>query len=83
MYGHTGEIKTSAFSSQGDFFATGGADGALLVWKSGFSQEKGESILQKGLCETGHRVDPRTNPTVEECMKKRSRVTPTVTNGFF
>jgi WD40 repeat protein len=50
MYGHSGEIRTSAFSNKGDFFATGGVDGALLVWKNGFSQEKGESIVQKGLC---------------------------------
>ena len=64
MFGHSGEIKTSAFSNQGDFFATGGVDGALLIWKNGFSDEKGESILQKGLCETGHRVDERTKPTV-------------------
>jgi WD40 repeat protein len=64
MYGHSGEIKTSAISAKGDFFATGGADGSLLIWKSGFSNGKGETILQQGLCETGHRVDPRTNPTV-------------------
>lgn len=83
MYGHSGVINASAFSSKGDFFATGGVDGTLLLWKSGFTQEKGESILQKGLCETGHRVDARTQPTVQECMKKRSRVTPTVTDGFF
>ena len=65
MFGHSGEIKTSAFSNKGDFFATGGADGTLLIWKSGFSQDKGETIMQKGLCESGHRVDSRTNPTVE------------------
>ncbi len=65
MYGHSGEIKTSAFSSKGDFFATGGADGTLLIWKSGFVEANKETILQKGLCETGHRVDPRTNPTIE------------------
>jgi WD40 repeat protein len=41
LYGHSGDIKTSAFSSQGDFFATGGIDGTLLIWKSGFSKEKG------------------------------------------
>ena len=76
-------INTSAFSTKGDFFASGGVDGTLLIWKSGFSQQKGEVILQKGLCESGHRVDERTQPKVQECMKKRSRVTPTVTDGFF
>ena len=83
MFGHSGEIKTTAFSTEGDFFATGGVDGSLLIWKSGFTKSTGESIMQKGLCETGHRVDSRTMPTVQECMKKVSRVTPTMTNGFF
>ena len=33
---------------------------------------------------SGNRLlDPRTQPTVQECMKKKSRVTPTVTDGFF
>jgi len=37
MYGHNGEIKTCAFSKKGDFFATGGTDCNLLIWKSSFS----------------------------------------------
>lgn len=41
MYGHTGDIKTASFSAKGDFFGTGGADGTLLIWKSGFGEEKG------------------------------------------
>ena len=64
MFGHSGEIKTCSFSSKGDYFATGGVDGCLLIWKSAFSELKGESILQKGLCESGHRTDQRTNPFI-------------------
>jgi len=41
MYGHNGEIKASAFSKKGDFFATGGSDCNVLVWKSAFCDEKG------------------------------------------
>jgi centriolar protein POC1 len=37
MYGHSGVINTSTFSNKGDYFASGGVDGTLLVWKSGFS----------------------------------------------
>lgn len=60
MYGHNGEIKACAFSNKGDFFATGGSDCNLLIWKSAFSEDKGESIKDKGLCQSGHRNDLRT-----------------------
>lgn len=83
MYGHNGSINTCAFSKKGDFFATGGADCNLLIWKSSFSEQKGECIKDKGLCQTGHRTDQRTVPAMEQCMKKKSRVTPTMTGGFF
>lgn len=65
MYGHNGAINACVFSKKGDFFATGGMDTNLLLWKSAFSQEKGESIKDKGLCQSGHRVDQRTVPKIE------------------
>lgn len=84
MYGHNGEIKACSFSKKGDFFATGGTDSNLLIWKSAFSPEKGESIKDKGLCQSGHRTDPRTNAILfDECMKKKNGMTGTVTGTFF
>jgi WD40 repeat protein len=83
MFGHNGVINSCVFSKKGDFFATGGVDSNLMIWRSSFSEEKGESIKDKGLCQSGHRVDQRTVSQVEECMKKKSRVTPTVTGTFF
>lgn len=65
MYGHNGAISTCNFSKKGDFFATGGADSNLLLWRSAFAEDKGETIKDKGLCQTGHRVDQRTVPRIE------------------
>ena len=77
MYGHNGNSRSCAFSKLGDFFATGGADGNLLVWKSAFGAGKGESVRDKGLCQSGHRTDLRTVPVIQECMRKQTRVTAT------
>ena len=54
-----------SFSKKGDFFATGGSDCNLLIWKSVFSVEKGETIKDKGLCQSGHRIDARTNGSID------------------
>ena len=41
MYGHNNEVNTVVFSKKGDYFATGGADNNILIWKSAFSKLKG------------------------------------------
>ena len=41
MYGHNSQINACAISQKGDFFATGGKDCNLLIWKSDFCSEKG------------------------------------------
>ena len=74
MYGHNGDIRACAFSNKGDFFATGGVDTNLLVWKSAFGEGKGETVQNKGLCQSGHRTDGRTVAEVEESMRKRTRI---------
>lgn len=74
MFGHSGTVNTCGFSAKGDFFGTGGVDGDLLIWKSSFADSYGESIVQKGLCESGHRTDARTQAPIEECMKKRTKI---------
>ena len=42
MYGHNGQIDAVTFSKKGDYFATGGADCNVLIWKSSFCQSEGE-----------------------------------------
>ncbi len=37
MYGHKGLINFCTFSKKGDYFATGGSDRSLCIWKSMFS----------------------------------------------
>jgi WD40 repeat protein len=39
LHGHkNGPTTTATFSPQGDFFATGGTDSQVMVWKSNFDQ---------------------------------------------
>lgn len=40
MYSHTGAVNSVDFSFAGDYFATGGDDRNLLVWKSNFYDSK-------------------------------------------
>ncbi len=82
MFGHNGAVNAVSFSPQGDFFATGGGDCQLLIWKSSFAKPRGETIKERGLCESGHRTDPRTHAKIEECMKKTTKITPTVYSYF-
>ncbi len=60
MYGHTGEISSVAFTKKGDYFATGGTDSNIFIWKSAFCKPYGEEIKSEGVCESGHRKDSRT-----------------------
>lgn len=50
LYSHTGAVNSVDFSFAGDYFATGGDDKNLLVWKSNFYDSKtreAEFIEQK------------------------------------
>ena len=60
MYGHTGEINSVVFTKKGDYFATGGSDSNIFIWKSAFCKPYGEEIKSEGVCESGHRKDGRT-----------------------
>lgn len=44
LYGHEGPAYSAAFSPFGDYFATGGKDAIVQVWKSNFDEERGEVI---------------------------------------
>jgi centriolar protein POC1 len=43
LHGHKdGPTNAAAFSIQGDYFATGGSDSLIMVWKSNFNALKNE-----------------------------------------
>lgn len=44
MYGHNGGVNACSFSKYGDYFATGGVDSIVMLWKTNLEQEKTESI---------------------------------------
>lgn len=44
LYGHNGATTACAFSNYGDYFATGGSDTMILLWKSNFLSSGRESL---------------------------------------
>jgi centriolar protein POC1 len=47
LKGHEGPIKSVRFSPKGDFFASGGSDGQLLLWKTNFDTlERNQSTAE-------------------------------------
>jgi centriolar protein POC1 len=34
LYGHNGSVTTCSFSKYGDYFATGGGDSMMILWKT-------------------------------------------------
>jgi len=44
LYGHDGASTAATFSTYGDFFATGGKDTVVQLWKSNFDIDWGEVL---------------------------------------
>lgn len=44
LYGHEGASTAACFSTYGDFFATGGKDTVVQLWKSNFDVDRGEVL---------------------------------------
>lgn len=44
MKGHAGNVTSITFSEDGDFFASGGTDRQVLIWKSNFCKDKPSKI---------------------------------------
>ena len=44
LYGHEGSSTAACFSTYGDFFATGGKDTVVQLWKSNFDVDRGEVL---------------------------------------
>jgi len=44
LYGHNGASTACCFSNYGDFFASGGSDTMILLWKTNFAKTNKESI---------------------------------------
>ena len=56
LKGHTDGVKTVAFSSDGNFFASGSADRQLLVWKSNFDVHEATRKNPKKLYSSGAKL---------------------------
>ena len=44
LYGHEGASSSACFSTYGDFFATGGNDTVVQLWKTNFEASRGEIL---------------------------------------
>jgi len=40
LYGHEGQSTSCAFTPCGDYFATGGSDSVVMVWKSNLEENE-------------------------------------------
>lgn len=53
LYGHEGASSAACFSTYGDFFATGGNDTVVQLWKSNFETSRGEVLGDTFATEVG------------------------------
>lgn len=49
MKGHVGNVTSITFSQDGDFFASGGTDRQILMWKSNFCKDDKPSKIARQL----------------------------------
>lgn len=49
MKGHVGDVTSITFSQDGDFFASGGIDRQILMWKSNFCKDDKPSKITRQL----------------------------------
>ncbi|KAF3706147.1 POC1 centriolar protein -like protein B [Channa argus] len=47
LHGHKGAVITVAFSRAGDLFASGGADGQVLMWRTNFDTKSYKDVLRQ------------------------------------
>lgn len=47
LHGHQGPATTVAFSRTGEYFASGGSDEQVMVWKSNFDADYGDVKVQR------------------------------------
>lgn len=59
-------MRTIAFSSGGDFFASGGADRQLLVWKSNFDRDDAVRKRPRKLYSPGAKLRPESDLSKSE-----------------
>lgn len=63
LYGHEGASTAACFSTYGDFFATGGKDTVVQLWKSNIGINRGE-VLE------GIKMDSADQQTLTSYMEK-------------
>lgn len=49
LKGHVGDVTSITFSQDGDFFASGGIDRQILMWKSNFCKDDKPSKITRQL----------------------------------
>jgi WD40 repeat protein len=65
LQGHSGSVNTSAFSDDGNFFVSGGADQLVLVWGTNIGGPEGAPNDLKADWATQTLTRPRSAPPVE------------------
>lgn len=68
---HTGGVATVAFSIDGDFFASGGEDRQLLIWKSNFDRDDNARKTPRLLIPPGSKL--KLDKKVENDDARRQR----------
>lgn len=57
MKGHVGNVTSITFSQDGDFFASGGIDRQILMWKSNFCKDDKPSKIARQLIPTSSKQE--------------------------
>lgn len=57
MKGHVGNVTSITFSQDGDFFASGGTDRQILMWKSNFCKDDKPSKIARQLIPTSSKQE--------------------------
>nr|AAR16318.1 DKFZP434C245-like protein [Tetraodon nigroviridis] len=68
LHGHKGPVFTVAFSRDGDLFASGGADGQMLMWRTNFDTKPDLSVLQQH----SRRSSPDSAPHVADIHSRET-----------
>ena len=87
LQGHTGAVNTSRFSSDGHFFASGGADQMVMVWKSNLygvdapevEWGQGKKPITSGIISSPGKLPdmPNSEPVPMVSASRNSRITTT------
>lgn len=70
LYGHNGAVKAVNFCDKGDYFATGGDDNLVMIWKSNFDVGLGapNRLNSSNYIQKGNHIQPlfKSNKSIVE-----------------